>query len=226
MDQQTHFDNMAHDWWDPNGTMRLLHVMNPIRTHFIQTHGPKPHASVRILEIGCGGGILTEALANMGYHVTGIDPNERLIKTAKAHAMGQNCRVDYYPCTAEDYQAQNPKPFDVVIISEVLEHSSDPEGLFGIGHKLCKPGGWMVASTINQTPTAFFKAIVAAEYVFRWVPKGTHHYEYFIKPSSMVRWARNVGRSCLSLRGIEVNPWQNSAKLTDDTSMQYIACFQ
>ena len=217
------FDRIAHHWWDETGPMALLHAMNPLRLAFIEQHSPR--RPIRILDVGCGAGILSEALAKSGYQVTGIDPSDRLIKTAQIHAKQSNLTIDYKRVCAKKY-LEEADPFDVVVCSEVLEHAVNPEDLLADCHRLCRPGGPLICSTINQTPKAFFGAIFAAEYLFGWIPKGTHQYAQFIKPSQMTRWARTHQRSLTTLQGIEVNPWQKSAQLTTDTSMQYIACFQ
>jgi 2-polyprenyl-6-hydroxyphenyl methylase / 3-demethylubiquinone-9 3-methyltransferase len=217
------FDRIAHHWWDETGPMALLHAMTPLRLAFIQDHSPNTRP-IRILDVGCGAGILSEALAKSGYQVTGIDPSDRLIKTAKIHAKQANLTIQYECICAKEY-LKKTDPFDAVVCSEVLEHAEHPEALLADCHRLCKPEGPLIFSTINQTPKAFFGAIFAAEYLFGWIPKGTHQYDQFIKPSQMIRWARAHQRSLTTLQGIEINPWQKSARLTSDTSMQYIACF-
>ncbi len=220
-----HFSRLASRWWDPNGEFRTLHDLNPVRLAWIDDVAGLPGKTV--VDVGCGGGLLSEAMARRGATVTGIDLSADALAIARLHLLeSAPLRIDYRETTAEDLAVQSPHAFDVVTCMELLEHVPDPQLLVRACAALLAPGGSIVFSTINRTPRAFATAIVGAEYLTRLVPRGTHHYEQLIRPSELDAWARQAGLHLQSLRGGAYNPAGRTFKLTDDTTVNYFAHFR
>jgi 2-polyprenyl-6-hydroxyphenyl methylase / 3-demethylubiquinone-9 3-methyltransferase len=215
------FDAIAARWWDPNGEMAPLHVINPVRTRYIEqaAGGLEGKAAV---DVGCGGGILSEALAARGAHVTGIDLAEDLLAAARAHLKVSKLEVDYRALPAEQLAAAQPGAFDLVTCLEMLEHVPDPGAVVAACARLARPGAPVVFSTINRNPKAYALAIVAAEYVLGLLPRGTHDYARFIRPSELDRWARAAGLDVFEVRGLTYNPLLKSARLSDDCDVNYL----
>ena len=215
-----HFSAMAADWWDPAGPGRTLHEINPCRAAWITERWSA--AGKRVLDVGCGGGVLTESLAQAGAVATGIDASAALVQIAREHAAGAGLAIDYQAVTAEAHAAATPRPYDAITCMELLEHVPDPPGLLAACHALLAPGGELFLSTINRTPAAFGSAIVAAEHVLRLLPRGTHQYRRFIRPSELARWLRAAGFEVLALSGMAYDPWSRSARLTRAVNVNYL----
>jgi len=215
------FDAIAATWWNPQGEMAPLHVINPVRTRYIeQIAGPlRGKAAV---DIGCGGGLLSEALAARGAVVTGIDLAEDLLGAARAHLKTSKLAVDYQCIAAEEFAAQQPGAFDLVTCLEMLEHVPDPAAVVAACAQLARPGAPIVFSTINRNAKAYALAVVAAEYVLGLLPRGTHDYAKFIRPSELDRWARAAGLDVVEVRGLVYNPLLKSASLSDDCDVNYL----
>lgn len=213
------FSQQAAHWWDKNGSMKALHDINPVRLRFIREHsGNLENAS--ILDVGCGGGILSESLAHLNAKVTGIDANESLIQVAKMHAAETNTSVHYQTCMAENLIVQ--KPFDIITCMELLEHVPDPENLIKTLSHLLKPGGKIFFSTINRNPMAFVKALVIAEHVLKLLPKGTHEYKKFIKPSELQTWCMNSDITLKTMSGMGYNPLTKEYFLNNNIKVNYL----
>lgn len=219
-DELSRFDALAAGWWDPKGPMAALHHINPLRTRYIEARcsGLK---GKRVLDIGCGAGLLSEALARAGAQVTGIDLAEDAIGIAREHAAAQTLEIEYRVCSAESLAEEAPDSFDVICCLEMLEHVPDPEAIVAAAARLVKPGGDIVFSTINRNPKAFALAIVAAEQVLGLVPKGTHEYAKLIRPSELCEWARAAALDVQEIRGLRYNPFLKSARMADDISVNY-----
>ncbi len=219
------FSELAHKWWDPDSEFRPLHRINPLRLGWIeQCAGPLD--GLRIVDVGCGGGILSEAMAQRGASVLGVDLAERSLKVAQLHAMetGQ-AGVAYRLVAAEALAAEQPGQFDVVTCMEMVEHVPDPAAIIDACARLVKPGGWVFLSTLNRNLKSFLFAIVGAEYVLKLLPAGTHEYARFIRPSELMRDCRNAGLTPLHTRGMQYNPLTQRYWLNDDTSVNYlVAC--
>lgn len=216
------FNDLASIWWDLNGELRTLHHINPVRLSFIDEHAPL--AGKKIIDIGCGGGILTESLARKSDQVTGIDASAEAIKVARAHAATENLNIDYQEITAEEFALKHPGEFDVVTCMELLEHVPDPASVIQACATLLKPGGKVFFSTLNRTLKAYAFAVLGAEYILRLLPKGTHDYAKFIKPSELAQWAR-PRLSLEELKGMDYNPFSKKASLTENVSVNYLAYF-
>ncbi|MCY3885775.1 MAG: bifunctional 2-polyprenyl-6-hydroxyphenol methylase/3-demethylubiquinol 3-O-methyltransferase UbiG [Gammaproteobacteria bacterium] len=214
------FDSLAQRWWDRNGEFRPLHDINEIRVRFISKHTKIPGSTV--LDVGCGGGILTESLANLGAIPTGIDPAQGPLTVAKLHAveMGLQDRIRYLQTTAEEL-AKDEKQFDVVTAMEIVEHVPDFAETVRALASLTKPGGNVFLSTINRKPIAYVVAILGAEYVLNVLPRGTHEYRKFIKPSELAQAARNAHLSVQRVQGYRYNPIMRSTSLVPDASVNY-----
>ncbi len=218
------FSELAHRWWDPDSEFRPLHQINPLRLEWID--GLAGLAGQRVLDVGCGGGILAEAMAARAAQVTGIDLAARPLGVARLHALEAGVmNVEYREIAAEALAAEAPGGFDVVTCMEMLEHVPDPASTVRACTALVKPGGWVFFSTLNRNPKSFLFAIVGAEYVLRLLPKGTHEYARFIRPSELSRFAREAGLAPQAMKGLEYNPLTRRYWLSADTSVNYLmAC--
>lgn len=226
------FQAMAAEWWDPEGKFKPLHMLNPCRLDYItsqiaaefgrDTQGSLPFKGLRILDIGCGGGLLSEPMARLGADVVGADAAQRNIPVAKIHAEDQGLKIDYRHTTAEALAAAGER-FDVVLNMEVVEHVSDPLAYLTACRELLRPGGLMVCSTINRNPKSFAMAIVGAEYVMRWLPKGTHDWAKFITPDELYAMLGNAGFNPVDRTGFVFNPLSWQWRLSDrDLSVNYV----
>jgi len=215
------FDSLSSRFWDARGEFRPLHILNPVRAQFVTERATI--AGARVLDVGCGGGLLCEALARAGAQVTGIDLAPGMIEVARLHAAEQGLDITYKVVSAEEIASANPAGFDVVTCMEMLEHVPDPERMVGTLGMLVRPGGAAFVSTINRNLKSFLLAIVAAEYVLNLIPRGTHEYERLIRPSQLDRWARAAGLSVRELAGLEFNPLTSSCHLSRDPSVNYLA---
>ena len=195
------FDSLATQWWDKQGEFRTLHDINPLRANWIDNKSPV--AGKRLLDVGCGGGILCESLAQRGADVIGIDAGKQSIKVANLHKLESGLSIDYFVSTAEDYAQKQPKQFDIVTCLEMLEHVPEPSSVVDACAKLVKPGGTVFFSTINRNPKSYFLAILGAEYILKLLPVGTHNYSSFIRPSELASWLRKAKLEVQSLTGLE-----------------------
>jgi 2-polyprenyl-6-hydroxyphenyl methylase/3-demethylubiquinone-9 3-methyltransferase len=218
------FDNVADVWWNPKGEMGTLHVINPLRTNFI-TERLENHAP-RVLDVGCGGGILSEALARAGAQVTGIDLSQASIEAAKRHAQAEGLEIDYRCVSAEEIAASQPESFDVVTCMEMLEHVPEPGKVVAACARALKPGGQAFFSTINRTPKAFLFAIVGGEYILRLLPRGTHTYAKLIRPSELKAWNAENGLDFVRLASLMYNPFTRKFKVAHNKEdVNYMAHF-
>jgi 2-polyprenyl-6-hydroxyphenyl methylase/3-demethylubiquinone-9 3-methyltransferase len=219
------FSALASRWWDPESEFKPLHAINPLRLDWIrETVGSL--AGKRVLDVGCGGGILSEGMARAGADVTGIDLAEKSLKVAKLHGLESGVKVDYRNVPVEQLAAEQPGSFDVVVCMEMLEHVPDPSSIVRACATLAKPGGWVFFSTLNRNPKSFLFAIVGAEYLLKLLPKGTHSYSSFIKPSELAGYTRQAGLAAVELKGMEYNPLTQVYSLTSDTSVNYLVATQ
>jgi 2-polyprenyl-6-hydroxyphenyl methylase/3-demethylubiquinone-9 3-methyltransferase len=218
------FSELAHLWWDPDSDFRHLHRINPLRLDWIDSLAPL--AGKRVLDVGCGGGILADAMARRGASVLGIDLAAKPLKVAQLHAIEAGTSgVEYREVAAETLALEMPQAFDTVTCMEMLEHVPDPQAIVQACAKLAKPGGWLFFSTINRNPKAFAFAIVGAEYLLKLLPKGTHEYARFIRPSELARWCRAADLDVMAARGMQYNPLTERYRLGADTSVNYLlAC--
>jgi 2-polyprenyl-6-hydroxyphenyl methylase/3-demethylubiquinone-9 3-methyltransferase len=215
------FEAFASRWWDPQGEMKPLHDLNPLRVGYIDACAGL--SGKRVLDVGCGGGLLTEAMARRGAQVTGIDVADASLKVAKLHLHESGLKVDYQRITAEAFAERHPQSFDVVTCMEMLEHVPDPTSIVRACATLVKPGGHVLFSTINRNPKSYLFAVVGAEYLLRMLPKGTHDYRKFIRPSELERWARAAGLDLRELRGMTYNPLTREYALSGDIDVNYFA---
>jgi 2-polyprenyl-6-hydroxyphenyl methylase/3-demethylubiquinone-9 3-methyltransferase len=216
------FDELAQRWWDPNGPQKALHALNPARLGYVAARVQLRDAAV--LDVGCGGGLLSEALAQAGAKVTAIDLAPNLLKVARLHGLESGIKVNYREMPVEALAAEAPASFDAITCMEMLEHVPDPASIINACASLLKPGGQLFLSTLNRTPAAFALAIVSAEYVARVLPKGTHQYRDFIKPSELARWLRAANLELEDVSGLMYEPWRNSARVVSRTDINYLAC--
>jgi len=215
------FEKLASRWWDPNSEFKPLHDINPLRAGWIDEHAGVTGKSV--VDIGCGGGLLCEALAHRGASVTGIDMGEAPLAVARLHQLESGVEVDYLQSTAESLAAERPGAFSVVTCLEMLEHVPDPSAVIQACADLCEPGGDLFFSTINRNPKSFLFAIVGAEYILNMLPRGTHEYEKLIKPSELARWIREAGLQKQEMMGMTYNPLTKRYRLTPrDVSVNYL----
>lgn len=214
------FGRMAPSWWDPNGSSRALHDLNPVRLEFVRQRARL--AGARVLDVGCGGGLYSEALAGCGASVVGIDLAPEVLGVARLHLLESGRQVDYRECSAEALAAAEPASFDVVACMEMLEHVPDPAAVIQACATLLKPGGQLFVSTINRTPAAFALAIVAAEYVARLLPRGTHDYQQFLRPSELDTALRRAGLVLREVRGLGYEPILRRAWLARSTAVNYL----
>ncbi len=215
------FSDLAHRWWDTNSEFKPLHQINPLRLDWIQSHIPLKDK--RVVDIGCGGGILSDSMARQGAEVLGIDLATKALRVAQLHALeAQTPNVRYREISAEALAAEEPASFDVVTCMEMLEHVPDPASVVLACATLVKPGGWVFFSTINRNPKAFLLAIVGAEYVLNMLPRGTHEYQKFIRPSELARHCRTANLSVSDTRGLQYNPLTQRYWLDGDASVNYL----
>jgi 2-polyprenyl-6-hydroxyphenyl methylase/3-demethylubiquinone-9 3-methyltransferase len=214
------FDAIASGWWDPEGPFRPLHELNPARLKFIADRAELSGAHV--LDVGCGGGILAESMARKGGRVTGIDVASRVLATAKLHLLESGLEVDYKEMMVEDLAREAPGAFDVVTCMEMLEHVPDPASIIQSIEKLLKPGGHGFFSTLNRTPLAFALGIVGAEHIARLLPRGTHRYDRFIRPSELSAWLRQAGLEVQDILGLHYNPVTRSVMLGGNVKVNYL----
>jgi len=214
------FSKLAHRWWDPAGEFRPLHEINPLRLDWIAQHARLEGAAV--LDVGCGGGILAEAMARRGAKVTGIDLSEKALKVAQLHLLESKLEVQYESISVEDYGAAHAGKFDVVTCMELLEHVPEPSGMVAACARLVRPGGVVFFSTINRNPKSYLFAVIGAEYVLKLLPKGTHDYLRFIKPSELSRWSREAGLRADELIGMSYNPITRRYWLGRDCDVNYL----
>ena len=218
------FSQLAHRWWDPNSEFKPLHEINPLRLNYIDELAGL--AGKIVLDVGCGGGILSEGMAFRGANVTGIDLSDKALKVAKLHLLESGHQVDYRKITVESLAKEQPQHYDVVTCMEMLEHVPDPMSVIRSCTQLAKPNGWVFFSTINRNPKAYLFAIIGAEYLLNLLPRGTHEYAKFIKPSELARMARNAGLSDEKLIGMTYNPITKVYALEDDSSVNYIMAYR
>ena len=214
------FSDLAHRWWDPASEFKPLHEINPLRLGLVDR--VVSLQGKRVLDVGCGGGILSESMSSMGAEVTGIDLGEKALKVAQLHGLESGVKVDYRRISVEALAAEMPESFDAVTCMEMLEHVPDPAAVVEACTRLVKPGGTVFFSTINRNPKAYLFAVFGAEYVLNLLPRGTHDYEKFIKPSELVGWCREAGLSGFHFRGMTYNPLTRQYRLGDDISVNYI----
>jgi 2-polyprenyl-6-hydroxyphenyl methylase/3-demethylubiquinone-9 3-methyltransferase len=219
--EQEKFDAVASGWWDPEGPFRPLHDLNPARLKYVADRTSLDGAA--IVDVGCGGGILAESLARKGGQVTGIDVAKRVLATARLHLHESGLDVDYRRVTVEELAAESPGAFDVVTCMEMLEHVPDPPSIVRSIHQLLKPGGQAFFSTLNRTPLAFLLGIVGAEHIARLLPRGTHRYDRFIRPSELGAWVRSAGLQLQDVTGMHYNPLTRSVMLGGNVQVNYLA---
>ena len=227
------FDSLASEWWDADGKFRALHRIGPARLAFLRAEmvrhfsldgsGLRPLQGLRILDVGCGGGLICEPLARMGARVTGLDPAAETIEAARRHAAGQDLAIDYRPARVEDLAAVDAEAFDAVVCLEVVEHVPDPGAFLKTCANLMRPGGLMLLSTLNRTLKAYLLAIVGAEYILRWLPVGTHQWDRFITPGELARHLAAAGLATPTIEGLVYNPLADSWSMGRDTDVNYLA---
>ncbi|MFQ3245856.1 MAG: 2-polyprenyl-6-hydroxyphenyl methylase/3-demethylubiquinone-9 3-methyltransferase [Arenicella sp.] len=214
------FEDLASRWWDPESEFRPLHAINPLRTEYINLHSPVKNK--KLLDVGCGGGLISEAMSAFGAEVTGIDMGEAPLSVAKLHLLESGEKVEYIKITAEQLAEQRPEQYDVVTCLEMLEHVPNPALVIEACAKMVKPGGDVYFSTINRNPKAWLFAIVGAEYVLNMLPKGTHEYDKLIKPSELSQYARQSGLEMQRMIGLHYNPLTKVYKLAPGVDVNYM----
>ncbi|PPT42429.1 MULTISPECIES: bifunctional 2-polyprenyl-6-hydroxyphenol methylase/3-demethylubiquinol 3-O-methyltransferase UbiG [Xanthomonas] len=215
------FAALANRWWDADGPQKPLHALNPVRLEYVSAR--LGLAGARVLDVGCGGGLLSESMARLGAQVTAIDLAPELVKVARLHSLESGAQVDYRVQSVEDLAAEQPGSFDAVTCMEMLEHVPDPTAIIRACASLLKPGGKLFLSTLNRTPAAFALAVVGAEYIARLLPRGTHHYKDFIKPAELAAWLRSAELQLEDVSGMVYEPWRNRARLSSRTEVNYLA---
>jgi 2-polyprenyl-6-hydroxyphenyl methylase/3-demethylubiquinone-9 3-methyltransferase len=218
------FSQLAHNWWDPESEFKPLHEINPLRLNYIDELAGLDGKEV--LDVGCGGGILSESMAERGANVTGIDLGDKPLKVAKLHLLESRQKVDYRKIAVEDLAKEQPHHYDIVTCMEMLEHVPDPESIVRSCAQLTKPGGWAFFSTLNRNPKSYLMAVVGAEYVLNLLPRGTHDYIKFIKPSELARMARGAGLDMKAITGMTYNPFTKVYSLVQDASVNYIMVYR
>jgi len=219
------FGELAHRWWDAEGEFRPLHQINPLRLDWIDQQARL--AGKTAVDVGCGGGILAESMARRGAEVLGIDLSSRPLRVAQLHAMESGlANLHYCEIAAEALAAEKPASFDVVTCMEMLEHVPDPASVVQACANLVKPGGWVFFSTLNRNPKAWLLAVIGAEHVLKLLPKGTHEYQRFIRPSELGRWCRQSGLAVQGFKGMGYNPLTQRYSLSSDTSVNYLLACQ
>jgi 2-polyprenyl-6-hydroxyphenyl methylase/3-demethylubiquinone-9 3-methyltransferase len=224
---------MAAEWWDPDGKFRPLHRLNPVRLAYIRDSliahfhrkpaAARPLAGLRVLDIGCGGGLIAEPLTRLGAEVTGIDASEENIGVARTHAGEMELAIDYRVAAAEDIAAGGER-FDAVLCLEIVEHVADLDGFLAAAAQLVRPGGVLVVATLNRTPQSYLFAIVGAEYVLRWLPRGTHNWEKFVRPSELAARLRRNGLAVRDVTGVVYGPLSGTWRIGRDLGVNYICC--
>ena len=215
------FEALASRWWDPQGAFKPLHDINPLRLAFVEASSGL--AGKTVIDVGCGGGILAESMAARGAVVTGIDAGEAVLASARAHLEESSLEVDYVCATAEQMAKQRAGAFDLVTCMELLEHVPDPASVVAACARLARPGGEVIFSTINRNPKAYALAVIGAEYLLRLLPRGTHDYAKFIRPSELDGWSRSAGLTLEELQGLTYNPVTRRYRLTGDVDVNYLA---
>ncbi len=217
------FDQGNSQWWDEKGPLKTLHLINPARMKFIQQHADL--TDKQILDVGCGGGILSESLAKEGAHVTGIDLNKSAINTANSHAAKESLEnINYHLCATEDYARQHQNSFDIITCMEMLEHVPEPESIIHATSSMLKPGGLIFFATLNRTVPAYIKAVLGAEHILKLLPKGTHDYAKFLKPSELVHSCRQARLEIKALTGLGFIPFIERAYLSKQLDTNYMLC--
>ncbi|PCE27868.1 bifunctional 3-demethylubiquinol 3-O-methyltransferase/2-polyprenyl-6-hydroxyphenol methylase [Paraburkholderia acidicola] len=217
------FSDLAHRWWDPNAEFKPLHELNPVRLKWIDAHAAL--AGKRVLDIGCGGGILSESMASLGATVKGIDLSSQALGVADLHSLESGVTVDYEEIAAEALAAREPATYDVVTCMEMLEHVPEPAAVVAACATLVKPGGWVFFSTLNRNVKSYLFAVIGAEYLAQMLPKGTHDYARFIRPSELAGFVRAAALHTQEIKGIAYRPFSKHFALSDDTSVNYmLAC--
>ncbi len=217
------FSALAHKWWDPESEFKPLHDINPTRVGLIERHAGL--SGLHILDVGCGGGILAEAMAAKGADVMGIDLAEKSLKIAKLHLFESGQKVDYQHKAVEVLAKETPETFDVVTCMEMLEHVPEPASIINACAQLTKPGGWIFLSTLNRNPKSYLLAVLGAEYVLGLLPRGTHDYTRFLRPSELARMTRAAGLETIEVAGMHYNPFNRNVSLDQDASVNYlVAC--
>jgi 2-polyprenyl-6-hydroxyphenyl methylase/3-demethylubiquinone-9 3-methyltransferase len=214
------FEDLASRWWDKNGEFKSLHDINPLRLNFINTGSPLQ--AKKVVDVGCGGGILCESMARCGAEVTGIDMGKAPLSVARLHALEEELEIDYQHTTAEALAVENPAVYDIVTCMEMLEHVPDPSSVINACSEMIKPGGSIYFSTINRNPKAFLFAIVGAEYVMNMLPRGTHQFAKFIRPSELDIWARACGLEVSRIEGVIYNPVTGMFRTSHDVDVNYM----
>ncbi len=218
------FDDLASRWWDKNGEFKALHEMNPIRLNFINAGSALNDKTV--LDIGCGGGILSESMAKSGAQVCGIDMGKAPLSVARLHALEEELEIDYQPSTAEDFARQHVASYDIITCMEMLEHVPNPTSIVNACFELCKPGGSVYFSTLNRNPKSYALAIIGAEYIMKMLPKGTHDYSKFIRPSELDAWARQAGLELINIAGIEYHPLTHLFRRSHSVDVNYMVHYK
>ncbi|MBI4937954.1 MAG: bifunctional 2-polyprenyl-6-hydroxyphenol methylase/3-demethylubiquinol 3-O-methyltransferase UbiG [Nitrosomonadales bacterium] len=217
------FSQLAHRWWDPNSEFKPLHDINPLRLDYINSIAPLPGKTV--LDVGCGGGILAEGMAALGARVTGIDLSDKVLQVAKLHLLESGRKVDYRNISVEDMAAEQPQQYEVVTCMEMLEHVPDPASAVRACAQLAKPGGHVFFATLNRNLKSWLLAVIGAEYLLKLLPRGTHDFDKFIKPSELAQYCRDAGLSISDIGGMSYNPLNKTYSLGKDTGVNYLfAC--
>ena len=216
------FEKLTDAWWNPTGELKTLHHINPARLAYIKQHAKL--INKRVLDVGCGGGILSEALAKEGAIVTGIDQAKSAISIATEHATSQALNIEYIQTDINAYAEQENKQYDVIVCMELLEHIENPDALIQTLSQLLKPHGFLFLSTLNRTAKAYLFGVLTAEYILGLLPKGTHDYARFIKPSELSQWAREAMLTPIDISGLNYNPWKETAKIVPSIDINYMMC--
>lgn len=218
------FEEISSRWWDEKGEFKPLHEMNPLRLSFINSGSPLD--GKKVCDVGCGGGILSESIARCGAITTGIDMGKSPLSIARLHALESELEIEYQQITAEEFAQANPETFDVVTCMEMLEHVPDPGSVISACFAMVKPGGSVYFSTINRNPKSYLFAIIGAEYLMKMLPRGTHDFSRFIKPSELDEWARAAGLELINLKGVTYNPFTSLFSLSRDVEVNYMVHYK